>query len=54
MFTDKDETDSGSSEEQTPASSSGTSGSNLRQMIENGLKDWNAFKGLHGTFKLRV
>ncbi len=42
MFANKDATDSESSEEETP-----TSSSSLRTLIETGMKDWNSFKGLH-------
>jgi len=45
MFTDKDDTDSTSSEEafqRNPSSSNA-----LRRMIEDGMKDWQSFKGLH-------
>lgn len=44
MFTN-DATDSGSSEEKTPSASS--SSNSLRQLIDNGMKDWQSFKGLH-------
>lgn len=43
MFADKDNTDSDSSEE---ASQPGSN--NLRRLIENGMRDWQSFKGLHG------
>lgn len=43
MFADKDNTDSSSSEE---ASQPGSN--NLRRLIENGMRDWQSFKGLHG------
>jgi len=46
MYADKDNTDSGSSEE-APNSSN-----NLRRLIDNGMKDWQSFKGIHAkTFE---
>lgn len=54
MFTEGDDTDSTSSEEprnyhEASSRNSENSGisSNLRRMIEDGIKDWQSFKGTH-------